>query len=282
MSRRRRKSDLDGIIRAVVALVALGAGCLFLNGYSGGKSIGTSATGPLAALSGLVWMTVTVLLIVALAFGVIFLVWKVVNPKPRWDLQKPSAAEGSSSTAEQDEHEKTLDVRGYLDKLDWFQLEKLVAVLFEQSNYRVESRGGAHPDGGIDLIVVTEGTRVAVQCKKWATWKCGVAVVRELMGAMVHEGISQGILVAREVTNEAQKLAEKHAIGIIDREKLVTWIEDLKANGNQSVLSALENPEKRCPKCGAGMVLRTASKGRGAGNEFWGCSTFPRCRGIIR
>ena len=33
-----------------------------------------------------------------------------------------------------------------------------------------------------------------------------------------------------------------------------------------------------CPKCGAGLVLRTASKGANAGNRFFGCSGFPKCR----
>ena len=36
-----------------------------------------------------------------------------------------------------------------------------------------------------------------------------------------------------------------------------------------------------CPKCGAPMVLRKASKGANAGNEFYGCSRFPNCRGIV-
>lgn len=34
-----------------------------------------------------------------------------------------------------------------------------------------------------------------------------------------------------------------------------------------------------CPKCGSPMVLRTATRGRNAGGEFWGCSTYPQCRG---
>ncbi|MBA6289053.1 nuclease-related domain-containing protein [Colwellia sp. MB3u-4] len=38
---------------------------------------------------------------------------------------------------------------------------------------------------------------------------------------------------------------------------------------------------KSCSKCGAEMVLRKANKGKNAGNEFWGCSAFPRCRIII-
>lgn len=36
-----------------------------------------------------------------------------------------------------------------------------------------------------------------------------------------------------------------------------------------------------CPKCGAKMVLRKATKGTNAGNEFWGCERYPKCRGIV-
>lgn len=39
---------------------------------------------------------------------------------------------------------------------------------------------------------------------------------------------------------------------------------------------------KACSNCGAEMVLRKATKGKNAGNEFWGCSTFPSCRKIER
>lgn len=38
---------------------------------------------------------------------------------------------------------------------------------------------------------------------------------------------------------------------------------------------------KSCAKCGSKMVLRKASKGKNAGNEFWGCSTFPKCRNVL-
>lgn len=36
--------------------------------------------------------------------------------------------------------------------------------------------------------------------------------------------------------------------------------------------------ERKCPKCGSSMVLRTSRRGAGAGNQFWGCSTYPKCR----
>lgn len=36
----------------------------------------------------------------------------------------------------------------------------------------------------------------------------------------------------------------------------------------------------RCPRCGNELVLRTAKKGNNAGNQFYGCSNFPKCRYI--
>ncbi|MBR5244575.1 MAG: NERD domain-containing protein [Clostridia bacterium] len=36
-----------------------------------------------------------------------------------------------------------------------------------------------------------------------------------------------------------------------------------------------------CPKCGAPMIRRIASKGSNAGNAFYGCSKFPACRCIV-
>jgi len=48
-------------------------------------------------------------------------------------------------------------------------------------------------------------------------------------------------------------------------------VQQLKARSNP-------NSEQVCPKCGSSMVLRTAKKGANAGNQFWGCSEYPKCR----
>lgn len=37
-----------------------------------------------------------------------------------------------------------------------------------------------------------------------------------------------------------------------------------------------------CPKCGVPMVLRTASRGKQAGKQFFGCLHFPKCREMIQ
>jgi len=40
------------------------------------------------------------------------------------------------------------------------------------------------------------------------------------------------------------------------------------------------NNEKICPKCGNKMVLRTAKTGKHQGQNFWGCTNFPKCRAV--
>jgi restriction system protein len=33
-----------------------------------------------------------------------------------------------------------------------------------------------------------------------------------------------------------------------------------------------------CPKCGSSLKLRKARKGRNAGHQFYGCSSYPACK----
>ena len=39
-------------------------------------------------------------------------------------------------------------------------------------------------------------------------------------------------------------------------------------------------PQIKCPWCNGNLVIRTATRGANAGNQFYGCSNFPRCRYI--
>ncbi len=43
----------------------------------------------------------------------------------------------------------------------------------------------------------------------------------------------------------------------------------------------LSGSAPHCPKCGGDMILRTARTGTHAGGQFWGCSHYPRCRGVV-
>jgi four helix bundle suffix protein len=43
--------------------------------------------------------------------------------------------------------------------------------------------------------------------------------------------------------------------------------------------SSPANSPPRCPQCGKAMALRTARSGQRAGQQFWGCTGYPECKG---
>ena len=45
--------------------------------------------------------------------------------------------------------------------------------------------------------------------------------------------------------------------------------------------TAPESDKPSCPRCSSPMVRRKAMGGANVGQEFWGCSDFPKCRSII-
>jgi len=67
-------------------------------------------------------------------------------------------------------------------------------------------------------------------------------------------------------------------------EEMLAIVEHTKAD-NQEIASTTEESiantstleKKICPRCGSELVLRTAKKGDNAGQQFYGCSKFPKC-----
>jgi hypothetical protein len=169
-----------------------------------------------------------------------------------------------------------------LRAIDWFQFEKLVALAYRKLGYSVTQRGGANPDGGIDLVIEKDYQRSAVQCKQWRTRKIRENAVRELIGAMTHEKIQHGIFITlRGSTANAKQLAEQHRIEIINAAQLAQMLDSTDAKFDPEVQAILHDAQKFCPKCESKMVIVTARRWPHAGRKFWGCSTFPNCKGRL-
>lgn len=268
MARRRRNRELD-IALGVAQLIAL----VLLAGM-----VLPPVRQKLLALG--VYVIGAVALAGVIAFGV-FLIRRTerksslgstnlatVEGKPQPPAAKPDT-----------EPQTTIALIELLRTVDWFQFEKLVELAYRKHGYTVTRRGGANPDGGIDLVIEKDGQRSAVQCKQWKTWNVGVKAVREFLGALTDAGIQKGIFITLcGYTNDAKQLAEKHGIDIANETGLAQMLESTDAKLDPETLAILRDKRKLCPKCESEMVVRTAMKGLGAGNQFWGCSTFPRCR----
>lgn len=71
---------------------------------------------------------------------------------------------------------------------------------------------------------------------------------------------------------------------IVDASNNSVQEKDVSIKADATVKEAVENVAEatiKCPKCGSDMVLRTAKKGNNAGNQFYGCSAFPKCRYVM-
>jgi restriction system protein len=174
--------------------------------------------------------------------------------------------------------------------MDWKQFEQLVADLFRRQGFRVREVGGSG-DGGVDLVLVgSDRGEHLVQCKQYRAWSVGEPKVREFYGAMAaHRTRCEGIVVTcGEFTEPARRFADGKPLRLIDGPELVRLIRD-----SNPIAPAVSNftatPELRtqpvppmCPTCAMPMVSRTAKKGSKAGQPFWGCQNFPRCREIVQ
>jgi restriction system protein len=124
-----------------------------------------------------------------------------------------------------------------------------------------------------------------VQCKQWRTYQVGVKIVREMYGLMMAEHADRVFIVSvGSYTKDAADFARDKPIELIDGDKLVKLRNEHGAGHEFSYSAATPAPQKSpsCPRCNSAMILRTAKKGANAGGNFWGCSRYPACKGIVR
>lgn len=173
--------------------------------------------------------------------------------------------------------------------LSWREFEYLVAEALRRDGYTVEERGGSGRDGGIDLVARRREETMLVQCKQWKTWDVGVKVVREMYGVMHADKATSVMIVSTgKYTRAARAFAEGKPIQLMDGPALAEFVSSLQGSKAPAAVvpssaeTAREEPTEppaTCPKCGAPMVVRTARKGMNLGQQFLGCSTFPKCSG---
>lgn len=98
-----------------------------------------------------------------------------------------------------------------------------------------------------------------------------------------------GSLSSRVISSEGHRWAlhgSPAALGAV-AQKGASTREAPSMTGASTVLSRgrPETPDDSsaptCPDCGSVMRKRTAHKGKGAGNQFWGCSAYPECKGTL-
>jgi len=171
--------------------------------------------------------------------------------------------------------------------MDWRDFERLVGEAFRRRGYAVEETGLGGADGGIDLILRRDRRTELVQCKQWRQRQVKASVVREMWGLVSHhkaDGVK--IVCVGEFTRDAKEFAQGKAIDLIGGQQLLDMIRDVQTvsvrpSASQAVPAQKPSPiptALSCPRCGATMVRRLNKTTK---SEFWGCVSFPKCRGTL-
>jgi restriction system protein len=167
----------------------------------------------------------------------------------------------------------------------WKQFEFLVAEAYRRQGYQVEYSLGRGADGGVDLTLRQDGRTSLVQCKQWKVFSVGAPVIREMFGLLTAETADEAIIVTSgNFTREAQNFAEGKPIRLVDGPQLLALVQSVQGGTGVSPVPFGGTPKDSpvCPNCGKPMVLRTARRGANAGNQFWGCSAYPSCKGTLK
>ena len=110
-----------------------------------------------------------------------------------------------------------------------------------------------------------------------------VQTVRELYGVLVDRGAAGAKLVATTTfTRDATEFAAGKPIELVGSAALLELLRGVQTSGNipaPSPVRELDHIGSACPRCGSEMIMREARKGTNAGQRFWGCTHYPKCRG---
>jgi len=160
--------------------------------------------------------------------------WRTANPRASDDTDTDIDVEeaAASTTLEESEEAAWSEVSRYLDEMNPYEFQKLVAGLLEAMGYHIAWIAPPGPDQGIDIIASTDplgaaGPRIKVQVKRHQN-KVPVDGIRSFMAVLGANDI--GLFVCTGgFTSEAQREArtqETRRITLLDAQGLFDlWIE---------------------------------------------------------
>jgi very-short-patch-repair endonuclease len=125
---------------------------------------------------------------------------------------------------------------------------------------------------------------------------CDPATMRPLAGVELDDAShgrkdrqARDLLVEEVFAAAGLPLLREPARRAYDPAKIAALVEPVLSDQNAANATMLVKPTRQaplspaksnplCPKCGATLVVRKATKGAHAGKEFWACPNFPDCR----
>jgi restriction system protein len=193
-------------------------------------------------------------------------------------IRSARAAARKKSQIETLDREQSRRLSEKLRETDWRQLNQIVSGVYTKLGSAATPQANAENDRQFSLVTERAGHKTAVMCKPWKQDEVTSPEIIEFSTELKRAGLSHGVFVTlRDCTAPALQVAETLGIDILDEKGLLQLLAAAGEDYRAELLSKLGDEQKHCPSCDHQMVLRTATKGVGAGEQFWGCSAYPQC-----
>jgi restriction system protein len=174
-----------------------------------------------------------------------------------------------------------------LKELSWTEFREYVTGLFQKLDYSPEGNG-ILDDEYADLRLKRAARTSLVCCRKYYVRKIPLSMVLEFYSAMLKwPSLEKGYFITTgSFSDEARKFASDKPLVLIDGERLTDFARIAEsidaARGWSSLQNNLSEVGYTCPICGSHMLLRTVESNPHAVAQFWGCSSYPACKGTLR
>ena len=112
-----------------------------------------------------------------------------------------------------------------IDMMSGYEFENFLKKLFTCMGYTVE-KTKMSGDQGADLIISKRGKRIVVQAKRYKG-KVGNKAIQETVAAVNYYKADKGMVITNSYfTQAAVRLAKANNIELVDRDKLLKWVEE--------------------------------------------------------
>ena len=125
-----------------------------------------------------------------------------------------------------------------IDQMSGFEFEDYLAALYEKLGYKI-IRTSKTGDYGADLIIVKDNSKTVIQAKRYGYGnKVGINAVNQVYAAISYYDATDGkVITNSEYTNQAQALANKIKVELIDRYELKTLLLQMECKNQGLVIT---------------------------------------------
>lgn len=161
-----------------------------------------------------------------------------------------------------------------VDHMTGEEFEYFLCTYFKELGYKAKTTPMVN-DYGADVIASKDGEKIVIQAKRYKE-NVGIKAVQEVIGAREYYKADKAIVITSSYfTPNAKNLAQSGNVELWDRTKLksvMTQVQGRVIIDDMKKEPEYQNLERKCPVCGAHLVIKNGKRG-----SFYGCENYPDC-----